>query len=101
MSRVFYVEKRKSEISLQDSVLSGQSSNTALERRSKRQKEASGGSVTSVMFTRQDGPGDPANLVVGIFETYLEVHFLKEAKQKTGGNTVKSQILSKIKGKEQ
>ena len=32
------------------------------------------------MFTRQDGPGDPANLVVGIFETYLEVHFLKEAK---------------------
>lgn len=52
------------------------------------------------MFTNQHGPKDPVNQVVGIFKTYLKVHFLKEAKYKTGGNTVKSQILGKIKGKE-
>ena len=50
-------------------------------------------------FTRQNDPRDPVNLVVVIFGTYLKVHFLKEAK-KTGGNTVKSQTLGKIKGKE-
>ena len=96
---MFCVEKIKNEISLQASLLSGQSRNTALESRSERWKEASGGSVTLVTFTRQNGPRDPVNLVVGIFGTYLKVHFLKEAK-KTGGNTVKSQTLGKIKGKE-